>query len=83
MPPQDNHSTASNDPQSPSNDAQLPDDRVVVWFDIDNTLYSASAKISQAMGTLIHGQTLRGIALPQFLTNSTTSSLFRQPGTRP
>ncbi|EDR12886.1 uncharacterized protein LACBIDRAFT_245826 [Laccaria bicolor S238N-H82] len=54
MPPQDHHSTASNDPQSPSKDAQLPDDRVVVWFDIDNTLYSASAKISQAMGTRIH-----------------------------
>lgn len=79
MPSQNSHAT---DPQS-SNDAQLPDDRVVVWFDIDNTLYSASAKISQAMGARIHGQTLRGIALPRFLTSSTTSSLFRQPGTRP
>ncbi|KIJ99381.1 hypothetical protein K443DRAFT_102294 [Laccaria amethystina LaAM-08-1] len=47
MAQQDNHSTGSNDPQ-------LPDDRVVVWFDIDNTLYSASAKISQAMGARIH-----------------------------
>lgn len=30
------------------------DDRVIVWFDIDNTLYSASSKISQAMGERIH-----------------------------
>ncbi|EAU84862.2 SSM1 [Coprinopsis cinerea okayama7 len=30
------------------------DERPVVWFDIDNTLYSASAKISQAMGVRIH-----------------------------
>ncbi|GBE79686.1 pyrimidine 5-nucleotidase [Sparassis latifolia] len=30
------------------------DDRYVVWLDIDNTLYSASAKISQAMGERIH-----------------------------
>jgi pyrimidine and pyridine-specific 5'-nucleotidase len=26
-----------------------------VWFDIDNTLYSASTQISQAMGKKIHG----------------------------
>jgi pyrimidine and pyridine-specific 5'-nucleotidase len=31
------------------------DDRVIVWFDIDNTLYSASTKISHAMGERIHG----------------------------
>ncbi|KAF8974474.1 Haloacid dehalogenase-like hydrolase-domain-containing protein [Flammula alnicola] len=30
------------------------DDRLIVWFDIDNTLYSASSRISQAMGTRIH-----------------------------
>ncbi|TFK23236.1 pyrimidine 5-nucleotidase [Coprinopsis marcescibilis] len=30
------------------------DDRAVLWLDIDNTLYSASAKISQAMGARIH-----------------------------
>ncbi|KAF9495396.1 pyrimidine 5-nucleotidase [Pleurotus eryngii] len=30
------------------------DDRPIVWFDIDNTLYSASTKISQAMGQRIH-----------------------------
>ncbi|KAF8812527.1 pyrimidine 5-nucleotidase [Phlegmacium glaucopus] len=30
------------------------DGRVIVWFDIDNTLYSASTRISQAMGTRIH-----------------------------
>jgi len=30
------------------------DDRAIVWFDIDNTLYSASCRISQAMGTRIH-----------------------------
>ncbi|KAG6336847.1 hypothetical protein ID866_2243 [Astraeus odoratus] len=32
----------------------LEDPRMVVWFDIDNTLYSASTKISQAMGKRIH-----------------------------
>lgn len=31
------------------------DDRLIVFFDIDNTLYSASSKISEAMGTRIHG----------------------------
>ncbi|KAH8105898.1 pyrimidine 5-nucleotidase [Cristinia sonorae] len=30
------------------------DDRYIVWLDIDNTLYSASSKISQAMGERIH-----------------------------
>lgn len=30
------------------------DERIVVWFDIDNTLYSASSMISQAMGNRIH-----------------------------
>ncbi|KAJ2936703.1 hypothetical protein H1R20_g390, partial [Candolleomyces eurysporus] len=30
------------------------DDRPIVWFDIDNTLYSTSAKISHAMGERIH-----------------------------
>ncbi|PAV20862.1 pyrimidine 5-nucleotidase [Pyrrhoderma noxium] len=30
------------------------DDRVIVWFDIDNTLYSASSKIADAMGQRIH-----------------------------
>lgn len=30
------------------------DDRAIIWFDIDNTLYSASTKISQAMGDRIH-----------------------------
>ncbi|KAH7921810.1 pyrimidine 5-nucleotidase [Leucogyrophana mollusca] len=32
----------------------IEDPRPVVWFDIDNTLYSASTKISQAMGQRIH-----------------------------
>lgn len=31
------------------------DDRDIVFFDIDNTLYSASTKVSQAMGQRIHG----------------------------
>ncbi|TFK75821.1 pyrimidine 5-nucleotidase [Pluteus cervinus] len=30
------------------------DKRAIVWFDIDNTLYSASTNISQAMGERIH-----------------------------
>lgn len=30
----------------------------MVWFDIDNTLYSASSKISQAMGVRIHSEPL-------------------------
>lgn len=33
----------------------LLDDRPVVFFDIDNTLYSANSKISHVMGTKIHG----------------------------
>jgi pyrimidine and pyridine-specific 5'-nucleotidase len=32
----------------------LEDPRMVIWFDIDNTLYSASTKISHAMGQRIH-----------------------------
>ncbi|KDQ64572.1 hypothetical protein JAAARDRAFT_201897 [Jaapia argillacea MUCL 33604] len=35
------------------------DERLVVWFDIDNTLYSASSKISQAMGKRILGYFLQ------------------------
>ena len=31
------------------------DERSIVWLDIDNTLYSASAGISHAMGERIHG----------------------------
>lgn len=36
--------------------SNIPDEdpRSIVWFDIDNTLYSASTKISQAMGQRIH-----------------------------
>ncbi|KAH7914211.1 pyrimidine 5-nucleotidase [Hygrophoropsis aurantiaca] len=34
------------------NDSEDP--RPIVWFDIDNTLYSASTKISAAMGQRIH-----------------------------
>ncbi|KAI0796719.1 pyrimidine 5-nucleotidase [Abortiporus biennis] len=30
------------------------DDRHIIWLDIDNTLYSASSRISQAMGKRIH-----------------------------
>ncbi|RDB22848.1 Uncharacterized protein C24B11.05 [Hypsizygus marmoreus] len=32
----------------------VEDDRLIVWFDIDNTLYSASSRISHAMGRRIH-----------------------------
>ncbi|KAF5390693.1 hypothetical protein D9757_002709 [Collybiopsis confluens] len=35
------------------------DERPVIWFDIDNTLYSTSARISQVMGVKIHGQEKR------------------------
>lgn len=41
-----------------------PDDRVIVWFDIDNTLYSASSKISQAMGERIHSRIRSVISVP-------------------
>ncbi|KAF8897624.1 pyrimidine 5-nucleotidase [Infundibulicybe gibba] len=34
--------------------ANTTDERAIVWFDIDNTLYSASTKISQAMGERIY-----------------------------
>ena len=30
------------------------DNRSIIWFDIDNTLYSASSKIADAMGNKIH-----------------------------
>jgi pyrimidine and pyridine-specific 5'-nucleotidase len=33
-----------------------PDDRHIVWFDIDNTLYSANAKIAEAMTERIQGR---------------------------
>ncbi|KAI0053003.1 pyrimidine 5-nucleotidase [Auriscalpium vulgare] len=33
---------------------QDQDDRIIVFFDIDNTLYSASSKIAHAMGVRIH-----------------------------
>jgi pyrimidine and pyridine-specific 5'-nucleotidase len=33
-----------------------PDDRYVVWFDIDNTLYSRSSNVLQAMQNRILGQ---------------------------
>jgi hypothetical protein len=49
-----------NKPEAPTaNDdnhtLSVPDDRYVVWFDIDNTLYSASTRIAHAMGKRIHG----------------------------
>ncbi|KAG2042336.1 pyrimidine 5-nucleotidase [Suillus americanus] len=37
-----------------SPDIFVEDPKPIVWFDIDNTLYSASTKISQAMGQRIH-----------------------------
>lgn len=37
-----------------SSDNQNEDPRAIVWFDIDNTLYSASSRIADAMGTRIH-----------------------------
>ncbi|KAG5648982.1 hypothetical protein DXG03_000331 [Asterophora parasitica] len=39
---------------SASNESGSVDERPVVWFDIDNTLYSASSRISHAMGERIH-----------------------------
>ena len=39
-------------------DRVLADDPVLVWFDIDNTLYSASANIGQEMGIRIRGEAL-------------------------
>ncbi|KAI0702875.1 pyrimidine 5-nucleotidase [Cytidiella melzeri] len=36
------------------NTANPDDDRAVIFLDVDNTLYSASSKISQAMGERIH-----------------------------
>jgi hydroxymethylpyrimidine pyrophosphatase-like HAD family hydrolase len=34
----------------------MGDNRAIIFLDIDNTLYSASSKISQAMGKRIHGK---------------------------
>ncbi|OCH92938.1 pyrimidine 5-nucleotidase [Obba rivulosa] len=42
--------TVNSDPAQP--DAH--DDRYIIFFDIDNTMYSASAQISHAMGQRIH-----------------------------
>jgi pyrimidine and pyridine-specific 5'-nucleotidase len=39
------------------------DDRYIIWFDIDNTLYSASSQISEAMGKRIHGSNFRLLML--------------------
>jgi pyrimidine and pyridine-specific 5'-nucleotidase len=33
----------------------LRDERLIVWFDIDNTLYSASSNIAEEMAKRIHG----------------------------
>ncbi|KAF9485272.1 pyrimidine 5-nucleotidase [Pholiota conissans] len=44
----------SNDPALEACSLPQEDDRLMVWFDIDNTLYSASSNISHAMGTRIH-----------------------------
>ena len=49
------------------------DDRAIVWFDIDNTLYSASTRISHAMGERIHGTHL--VAWSRMLHQSLTSFL--------
>ena len=48
--------------------AESPDKRAIVWFDIDNTLYSASSKIADAMGERIHGRSKPVRALSQYLT---------------
>ncbi len=41
------------------------DDRLVAFFDIDNTLYSANHNIAEAMGVRIHGKwvTIAGLHL--------------------
>jgi len=39
---------------SPNGSSAVEDSRFIVWFDIDNTMYSASTRISQAMGQRIH-----------------------------
>jgi len=33
----------------------VPDDRLIVWFDIDNTLYPASANMAEKMRERIRG----------------------------
>ncbi|THH11724.1 hypothetical protein EW145_g473 [Phellinidium pouzarii] len=35
--------------------SMMANERDIVWFDIDNTLYSASSRIADAMGERIHG----------------------------
>ncbi|KAJ3814203.1 pyrimidine 5-nucleotidase [Lentinula lateritia] len=46
--------TVQGDPQSTLPTAVIDERQITVFFDIDNTLYSTSAKISQAMGVKIH-----------------------------
>ncbi|KAI0638133.1 pyrimidine 5-nucleotidase [Trametes polyzona] len=43
---------------------QEHDERSIVWLDVDNTLYSASAGISHAMGTRIHAYFV-GLGFPE------------------
>ena len=45
----------------------LPDDRLVAFFDIDNTLYSANDKIAEAMYVRIHGKWVIIIVGPQLI----------------
>lgn len=47
------------------------DELPIVWFDIDNTLYSASSKISQAMGERIHSEQWKTLLVQLIFTGCT------------
>ncbi|KIK68029.1 hypothetical protein GYMLUDRAFT_36844 [Collybiopsis luxurians FD-317 M1] len=55
------------------------DERPVIWFDIDNTLYSTSAKISQAMGVKIHDYFVK-IGLSEQEASSLHSKYYTEYG---
>jgi hypothetical protein len=52
------------------------DDRLIVWFDIDNTLYPASVKMAEKMGEKIHGMQLFSNSRLELFLSHPSVSLF-------
>ncbi|KAG7096849.1 hypothetical protein E1B28_004257 [Marasmius oreades] len=56
------------------------DNRAIVWFDIDNTLYSASSQISHAMGVKIHDYFVNELGLSHEEASKLHHSYYTQYG---
>ncbi|KAK1236474.1 putative suppressor of disruption of TFIIS [Marasmius sp. AFHP31] len=56
------------------------DNRPIVWFDIDNTLYSASSQISHAMGVKIHDYFVNQLGLSHEEASKLHHSYYTQYG---